>query len=134
MLSQFIDYQKILCCGILILVNIYFICKLISEFDCHSGLQLSCFDKKLQKTIKEIYQLFFFLVFLGLHPRHMEVPMPGVELEPQLPAYTIVTTMQDLRCTCDLHHSSWQFWIHNPLSKARDQTCVLMDDSLIRFC
>ena len=30
---------------------------------------------------------------------------------------------------CDLHHSSWQCWILNPLSEARDQTRVLMDTS-----
>ena len=27
---------------------------------------------------------------------------------------------------CNLHHSSWQHWILNPLSKARDQTHILM--------
>ena len=32
-----------------------------------------------------------------------------------------------------LHHSSWQHQILNPLSKARDGTCVLMDASQIRF-
>ena len=31
---------------------------------------------------------FFFLVFLGPHPGHMEVPRLGVELELQLLAYT----------------------------------------------
>ena len=30
---------------------------------------------------------FFFLVFLGLYPQHMEVPRPGVELELQLLSY-----------------------------------------------
>ena len=35
--------------------------------------------------------------------------------------------MQDLSHVCDLYHSSWQCWILNPLSKARDQTCILMD-------
>ena len=34
----------------------------------------------------------------------------------------------------NLHHRSRQRWILNPLSKARDQTCVLMDTSQIRFC
>ena len=33
-----------------------------------------------------------------------------------------------------LHHSLWQCQILNPLSEARDQTCVLTDDSKIRFC
>ena len=33
----------------------------------------------------------------------------------------------------DLHHSSWQHWIVNPLSEARDGTCNLMVPSRIRF-
>jgi len=32
--------------------------------------------------------------------------------------------MPDLSCICDLHHSSQQRWILNPLSEARDRTCV----------
>ena len=32
-----------------------------------------------------------------------------------------------------LHHSSQQCWILNPLNKARDQTCVLMDAGQICF-
>ena len=32
---------------------------------------------------------------------------------------------------CDLYHSSKQRWILNPLSEARDRTCVLMDASQI---
>ena len=28
---------------------------------------------------------------------------------------------------CDLSHSFWQHQVHNPWSKARDQTCTLMD-------
>ena len=34
----------------------------------------------------------------------------------------------------DLHHSSWQHWILNPQSKARDQTRNLMVLSRNRFC
>ena len=34
---------------------------------------------------------------------------------------------------CDLYHSSRQCWILNPLSEARNQTCILMDASHIRF-
>ena len=49
---------------------------------------------------------FFFFVFLGLYLWHMEVPRLGVELEPQLPAYTIATAMPDLSRVCNLHHSS----------------------------
>ena len=35
---------------------------------------------------------------------------------------------------CDLHHSSWQHRILNPLREARDRTCSLMVPSQIRFC
>ena len=48
-------------------------------------------------------------------------------------AYTTATATPNQSCICDLHHSSWQCCIFNPLSKARDQTCVLMDISQIRF-
>ena len=41
--------------------------------------------------------------------------------------------MLDLRCICDLHHSSQQCQILNPLSEARDWNCILMDASQIHF-
>ena len=63
----------------------------------------------------------------------MEIPRLGVELELQPPAYTTATAMQDLSCICDLHHSSWQHQILNPLSQARDWTCILMDTSRVRY-
>ena len=48
-------------------------------------------------------------------------------------ACTTDTAMPDPNLICDLHHSSWQCWILNPLSKARDQTFVLKDTSHICF-
>ena len=33
---------------------------------------------------------------------------------------------------CDLHHGSWQLWILNPLSEARDRTRILLDASWVR--
>ena len=69
---------------------------------------------------------FFFFFFLGLHPCHMEVPMLGVESELQLPAYTEATATPDPSHVCNLHHSSQQHGILNPLSEARDHTCNLM--------
>ena len=33
--------------------------------------------------------------------------------------------------TLDLYHSSWQCQILNPLSKAKDQTCIFMDTSRV---
>ena len=73
--------------------------------------------------------LFCVCVFLGPHPRHMEVPKLGVESELWPPAYTTGTATRNPSCACDLHHGSWQGQILNPLSEARDRTHVLMDTS-----
>ena len=62
----------------------------------------------------------------------MEVPRLGVESELQLPAYTTAT--RDPSHVCDLHHSSRQRRILNPLNEARDWTCILMGTSRIHFC
>ena len=73
--------------------------------------------------------LFIFLsfVFLGPHPWHVEAPRLGVQSELSLPAYATAMATRDPSRVCDLHHSSRQHQIFNPLSKDRDQTCVLMD-------
>ena len=41
--------------------------------------------------------------------------------------------MPDLSRVYNLHHSSQQCWMLNPLSEARDRTCVLMGASQIHF-
>ena len=64
---------------------------------------------------------------------HMEVPRLRAELELQLSAYTTATATQDPSNICNLHHSSQQCCIPDPLSEARDQTLILMDTSRIRF-
>ena len=64
----------------------------------------------------------------------MEVPRPGVELELQLPAYTTAMAMPDLSHVWELHHSSWQHWILNPLSGARNETWIFMDTGQVHFC
>ena len=75
-------------------------------------------------------QFFFSFVILG---PHMEVPRLGVESELLPPAYARATATPDLGSICNLHHSSWQSRIFNPLSEARDPTCNLMVPSQIRF-
>ena len=52
----------------------------------------------------------------------MEVPGLGTESQLQLLAYTTATATPDPSHVCNLHHNSWQCWILNPLSEARDQT------------
>ena len=68
----------------------------------------------------KVLLLFFVFVFLGLHLQHMEVLKPGVELGSQLLAYITATAIWDLSHVCDLHYSSWQHQIFNPLCEARD--------------
>ena len=72
-----------------------------------------------------------FFVFLGLHLRHMEVPRLGVELQLQLPAYTIATATRSPSCVCNLCHSSQPPRILNLLSEAWDQTASSW--MLVRF-
>ena len=77
--------------------------------------------------------LFCYFCFLGPHLWHMEVPRLGVQSEIQPPVYTTATAMQDSSRICDLHHSSQQHWILNPLREARDRTHNLMAPSQIRL-
>ena len=80
------------------------------------------------KNISLLSQLtnIYIFCFLGLHVRHMEVPRLGVESELHLlatvtdTATAIATSMQDTSCTCDLHNSSRQCQVPNPLIEARD--------------
>ena len=74
-----------------------------------------------------LFLFLFFFSFLRLHPQHLEVPRLGAEFELQLPAYTTATATWDPSHVCNLHHSSQQRWILNPMNEARDQTCVIMD-------
>ena len=69
--------------------------------------------------------------FLGPHLQHVYVPRLGVELQLQLPAYTTATATATPEASCifNLHRSSQPCWILNPLSEARDRTCILMDIS-----
>ena len=66
-------------------------------------------------------------VFLGPHLRHMEMPRLGVESELQLLASATATATWDPSHPCNLHGSSQQHWILNPLTGARDPTPILLD-------
>ena len=72
-----------------------------------------------------------FFFFFGPHLQHTEVPRLGGDVELQLPVYTTATAMPDSSCLFDLHHSSRQQWILNPLSEARDGTYVFVDTSQV---
>ena len=80
------------------------------------------------------FSLFYFILVLGPHLQHMEVPRLRVESVLQLPTYTTVTATWDPTLICDLHHSSPQCrFLLNPLSEAKDLTHVLMDTSRVCY-
>ena len=84
---------------------------------------------------KDVFlSLHFFPFLVVLHLQHMEVPRLGVKSELQQAAYATATAMWDLSHICNLHRSSQHCWILNPLSKAREQTHILIDTSQICFC
>ena len=68
--------------------------------------------------------------FLRPHLWHMEVPRLGVKLELQMQAYATASATPDPSCICDLHHSLQQHLILYQMSKARDQTCILIHTSI----
>ena len=86
-----------------------------------------------QFSTEVLFTYLFTALFLGSHPWHMEVPRLGVKLELQLPVYTTATATPDPSRVCDLHHSSWQCQILNPLSEARDRIRNLMVPSWMHF-
>ena len=78
-----------------------------------------------------IYLFFYLSCFLWPHLWHIKVPRLGFELELQLPACTTATATQDPSGVCHLRHSSRQPQTLNPLSEARDQTCIHMGTSWV---
>ena len=76
----------------------------------------------------------FFLDFWGPNLHHMEVPRLGVESELQQSIHATAVPKPDTRHICDLHHSSQQCQILNPLSEAGDWTHILRDASWVCYC
>ena len=62
--------------------------------------------------------VFFPFCLLGPCQWYMEAPRLGVEWEPQLQAYTAAAATGVLSRLCNLHHSSRQCRILNPLGRA----------------
>ena len=83
--------------------------------------------------LKDSLFFFFFFCFVRLNLQHMEIPRIGVKLELQPPAYTTALAMLDPSRLHDLHHSSQQRQILNPLNKVRVWASILMDASQIHF-
>ena len=83
-----------------------------------------CQDQEKDKVYPLLPLFFFFSCCLGPHLQHKEFSRLGVKSELQLPACATVMALWDPSCLCNLHHSSWQHWIFNPLSKAKNRTCI----------
>ena len=81
--------------------------------------------------LRWLFVCLFVFGFLGLYPRHTEVPrLEGIS-EPQ--PLAIATATADQASICNLHHGSWQRRILNSLNEAGDRTCILRDASQICF-
>ena len=135
----FLENSFLLIFSIILLVCFfYFGCDLyycLPSANCRLNLffsSLLCYSY-IVCDLKIFSLFFFFLFFLGPHPWHMKFPRLGVQSELQLPAYATATAMWDHSRVFDLHHSSRQRWILNPLSEARDHTSILMVPSWICF-
>ena len=97
-----------------------------------AGIQNNQRDTEFDQWERRIFlSLFFFFFFFFLLVR--ATPWLGVESELQLPTYTTATAIRDPSHICNLHHSSRQSRMANPLCEARDQTHILMDPSWIHF-
>ena len=80
------------------------------------------------------YFIYLFFAFIRQHLHHMEASRLGAESELQLPVYTTAVATWDPSHICNLHYSSQQRQILNPLSEAKDPICNLMVPSRIHFC
>ena len=99
----------------------------------YSGGSQQFYSNSTEMLMGEQVAFLFFFNLSVLQVQQMEVPRPRVELELQQLAYTTARTTRDLSHVCNLHHGSRQRWVLNPLSRARDQTLILMDTSQVCF-
>ena len=74
---------------------------------------------------------YIYLFILWAYLQHREVPRLGFESE--LPGASLHHSHSNARSEpcLYLHHSSWQHQILNPLSTARDKTCIFMGTSWV---
>ena len=74
------------------------------------------------------YQFFFLLT---VTPAAYGRSQASDRIKAAAEAYTTATAMADPSCLCNLHHTLGQHWILNPLRKARDWTCILINTGLV---
>ena len=87
-------------------------------------------DTRKRNELPSCCFVFFFFHFRATPPAYGSSQARG-RIRLQLLDYTIATATPDLSQVCNLHHSSWQCQILNPLSEARDQTHILVDTSWV---
>ena len=80
---------------------------------------------------KVLLLLLLLFLFLGLRRPHVEVPRQGVRSELQRLAYVTAIATWDPRRSAAYTHSSRQCPILDPLSEARNGTCILRETSWI---
>ena len=83
-----------------------------------------------------IYPFFFKkkIFFKGLHLRQYGDSQARGLIRASYSCQPMPQPTRDPSHVCDLHHSSRQLQILNPLSDARDRTCNLMVPGWIHFC
>ena len=91
---------------------------------CCPGIQPTCRCSKdatdpLVPQWDLLGRLFFFFFFLFIAPMAYRSSRAGAESELQPPAFMTAMTTLDPSYICELHFSSWQRRILNPLDKAR---------------
>ena len=104
----------------------------------HRSIFFSCFMKVIKcYFLENVFILSSFFFFFGFCI-FMTIPLTywGSQARSWIGAVadgcTTATATPDLSRVYNLHHSSRQRWILNPLSEARDWTNILMDPSLVR--
>ena len=84
--------------------------------------------------ISQLYYYYYYYYFVFSRAAHVAYESSQARglIGAQPPAYARATATWDPSHVFDLHHSSWQHRILNPLSKVRDQTRNLMVPSRVR--
>ena len=97
---------------------------------------ISCSLKGSKYKLSKIWQqmLFFFFFFLF---RDAPLAYASAQASDRTGATALLVYARAIATLhpshdCDLHRSTWQRWILDPLSEARDRTHILMDPSQVR--
>ena len=86
-----------------------------------------------QDTLLISFFYFFFILLFRAAPAAYGSSQARGQTGATAASYTTAIATQDPSHVCDQQHSSRQRQIPDPLSEARDRTCILMDTSQIRF-